>query len=395
MVMPAKQETSRARLRNWLFTGGKSSVTRTFLLLGGSVTLLRIFGEQLPTLADSPWKSLGHLLYCAFTVFIWVGAAVWLTSPGQRKPWEWLLFAPAMLWGSCCIPLMDRPAATLLTLPLVIRYCFGTRPALYSLLLLSVGATYEAHHFTLFTLREWWRKAYEASLSGSLATLILTLSQGIFSFGAYELALRSKEKQRQLELALHTLESYRDLELENTALQERSRLSRELHDSLGHQLTILRLESQKAVRLLQKAQTDAAALGQTLQTIVERSGEALTQLQDIVSTLRETELDGALFRAIEELVYRWPEPVHLSIVGEEPPLSCAAKLALYRAAQECLTNAYKYASGQQVTINVRVAGGLLLLRVRNGLSARQRQSGLAAATACQGYKDALKNLADT
>lgn len=87
--------------------------------------------------------------------------------------------------------------------------------------------------------------------------------------------------------------------------------------------------------------------------------------------------------------------MHLSIVGEEPPLSCAAKLALYRAAQECLTNAYKYASGQQVTINVRVAGGLLLLRVRNGLSARQRQSGLAAATACQGYKDALKNLADT
>lgn len=121
-------------------------------------------------------------------------------------------------------------------------------------------------------------QAYEASLQGSLATLILTLSQGIFSFGAYELALRSKEKQRQLELALHTLESYRDLELENTALQERSRLSRELHDPLGHQLTILRLESQKAARLLQKAQTDAAALGQTLQTIVERSGEALTQL---------------------------------------------------------------------------------------------------------------------
>lgn len=356
--------TLKTKLGAWLFTSSKSSVTHMILLLGGLVTLLRIYAQQLPTMLPFEWVFVGYLLYYLFTVVIWVGTAIYLTRVGQRKWWEWVLCIPIILWGSYAITEMDRPAAALLVLPLVIRYWWGLKPALISAVLIALGTTYEYHYFA----QDWGSKAFGVSLKDTITTLLLTLSQGVFSYGAYELALKNQEKQQQLEFALYTLESYRNLEIENTTLQERSRLSRELHDSLGHQLTILRLESQKAARLLQKSAADPALVSQSLNMIVERSGEAFSQLQDIVSTLRETELDGTLFQAIEQLTKNWPEQVQLNFVGKEPHLSSAARLALYRAVQECLTNAYKYANGQKVQVELQVIEHQITVNVRNRLN---------------------------
>jgi signal transduction histidine kinase len=182
---------------------------------------------------------------------------------------------------------------------------------------------------------------------------------------ALELMLRNEEKKFALEEALTQLQSYRGLELQHAALQERAHLSRELHDTLGHHLTVLRLEAQRARKLTQRSGLDNPEVVSALTEVVERSGQSLGQLQEIVSTLKTPQLNGTLYQALDDLVEHWPGQAELRIEGEEPELPSAHRLSVYRSLQEALTNAHKYAHGQRVHAHLRQTGDCLELNIRN------------------------------
>ncbi|HKZ78078.1 MAG TPA: sensor histidine kinase [Pyrinomonadaceae bacterium] len=149
--------------------------------------------------------------------------------------------------------------------------------------------------------------------------------------------------------------------------QERNRLAREIHDNLGHYLTVVnvqigaaqavfRQDSERALHHLSKAQT--------------LTQEGLTEVRRSVAALRASPIESRpLPEALAKLVTQWNTTrmtADLSIIGSVRPLSRQAELTLYRAAQEALTNVSKHARASQVNLVLNYASSeSVLLQVRD------------------------------
>ncbi len=189
----------------------------------------------------------------------------------------------------------------------------------------------------------------------------LVISAGVF-FSVLVSQMRLNEQRarenaeslaRQLETANHQLAEYASRVEELAATQERNRLAREIHDNLGHYLTIVNV------------QLEAARL--TLDSDPVRAMDALTKAQDLakkglnsvresVSALRVSPVENRpLEEAIAELVDETEADGLASIfqfVGNARPVESKTALALYRAVQEGLTNVCKHADASRVDVTL-------------------------------------------
>ena len=159
---------------------------------------------------------------------------------------------------------------------------------------------------------------------------------------------------------------------EQARTQERNRIARELHDILGHTLTVSLLHVQSARLTVEHDPADAArALAEA-----ERLGrECLAEVRTTVGMLRR-DADGA--RASEEpgtvplpgvdglpaLVERFRSTgadVTFTVDGDAGGLPATAGLAVFRILQEALTNAAKHAPGAPTAVRLVVGAGTVTL----------------------------------
>ena len=142
-------------------------------------------------------------------------------------------------------------------------------------------------------------------------------------------------------------EAYAGQVAELAAITERNRLARDIHDSLGHHLTAIAIQLEKATAFRQR---DPTASEQALVDARRSTQYALEDVRHSVGQLR----DGGMFSlstAIAGLVEaEHGFAVRLAISGDEARYGRPALLALYRAAQEGLTNVRKHAEAQRVTV---------------------------------------------
>jgi len=139
---------------------------------------------------------------------------------------------------------------------------------------------------------------------------------------------------------------------------ERARIARELHDVVGHSVSVMTVQASAARRLLRPQQEkEREAL-----LVVEKTGrEALAEMRRMVGVLRRPEEAPALapqpsLEQIEKLVEHTCEaglPVELRIEGEPIQLPAGVDLTAYRLVQEGLTNAIKHARAQRAEVVVR------------------------------------------
>jgi len=178
---------------------------------------------------------------------------------------------------------------------------------------------------------------------------------------------RSWESQRQTELLMAQLQDAREGEAAAAALAERGRIAGELHDVLAHALSGLAIQLQGARKL---ADAEGASAG--LRTAIGRSAdlarEGLTEARQAVGALRGDRLPSVT--QLPELVDGFRRDtgtdVRLVIEGDPRPLPAEADLALYRGAQEALTNIARYAPGAGAAVTVRYQPGRTALTVQNG-----------------------------
>ena len=285
---------------------------------------------------------------------------VWAIRPGQRSKLETIFLGVYMLAYSALISMAYQPALMLTVVPVLVRYWWSLRRTL--VFSLSLAALLM---LLIMTIPPGWSIKTADDIAVIIQTIVLQLVQGGFAYAAFELTLRREEDRAALRLALGELQQYHGLELQHAALEERTRISRELHDTLGHELTALRLEIQKAQRLTARPDD----LRDSLSRALTRSGESMSSLQSAVKALRPPVMDGTLTQAIGDLVRAWPAPVNLQQYGHELPLSAAERLAFFRCVQEGLTNALKHAPGQEVTVELQWSTAALNLSIRNPLTA--------------------------
>ena len=149
--------------------------------------------------------------------------------------------------------------------------------------------------------------------------------------------------------------------------QERNRLAREIHDSLGHYLTVINVQLEKALAF---RETRPAEAGQAVGDAKRLAGEALRDVRRSVGALRAAPdeerfvLPDALAQLVDN-VRPGPFALELQIEGPAEGFSAQASLALYRAAQEALTNVQKHAGAERVWVTLRFLPEEARLEVRD------------------------------
>jgi signal transduction histidine kinase len=157
------------------------------------------------------------------------------------------------------------------------------------------------------------------------------------------------------------------------ALAERNRLARELHDSVGHALTVTTLQAGAAARVLD---TDPAFVARALDAIAEVGRAALEDLDHVLGLLRDGG-EGARgpqpgLADLDVLLDRARATGLVVAVERQGPLAAvprAVSLEAYRIVQEALTNALRHAGQVPVTVRVTADESAVELEVTNPLGA--------------------------
>jgi signal transduction histidine kinase len=286
----------------------------------------------------------------AIALLVVITGAVGLL-PATGLQWDWLLFLVTL-----------SLLFTFLSLRLAI--CAGI--LLYIAVVLNLG-----------WLSHWqWSQVYASLLSLFPAFLFV----GLFSLFFRMLEMQKERAERllrqlevsnaELERAHAQLQDYANEVEELTIVRERTRLAREIHDTLGHYLSILNIQLETIGKLQER---DPARAAVEIAEARRVAAQSMQEVRNAVAALRPTSVAALSFaEAVKQLGNEFernaPETaLTLDLETELPPLSPDISVALYRAVQETLTNIRKHAQAGKVLVRLRYEDGTLdLLVLDNG-----------------------------
>ncbi|WP_280715926.1 sensor histidine kinase [Kitasatospora sp. MAP5-34] len=163
-----------------------------------------------------------------------------------------------------------------------------------------------------------------------------------------------------------------------TLLEERNRIARELHDVVAHHMSVISIQAQVAVHLVENP-TDE--LKENLAGIRRSAVEALTELRVVLGVLRsEDDLSEGMQHAPQPTLDRLDEllatvraaglAVTTETTGEPRPLPPGTGLSAFRIVQEALSNAMRHAPGAAVRVEIGYLPHSLTVRVTNAAPER-------------------------
>ncbi|MBL1082941.1 two-component sensor histidine kinase [Streptomyces actinomycinicus] len=158
------------------------------------------------------------------------------------------------------------------------------------------------------------------------------------------------------------------LESRTEQLLERTRIARELHDSIGHALTVAVVQAGAA-----RAAADPEFTDRALGAIEETGRAALEDLERVLGVLREAERPVSARPTLAdagrllESARASGAQVDAEVTGPVEAVPGPVSREGYRILQETLTNVLRHAGAVPVRVRVAVAGGMLCLEVRNPL----------------------------
>lgn len=188
--------------------------------------------------------------------------------------------------------------------------------------------------------------------------------------------LRAKRREKEIEELLGALSrshrhlrDYAERVEALTIVEERNRISGELHDAIGHRLTASIVQIEGALHLIRQRKTQQAAT--MLGNVHGQLHEGLHELRDTFHTLRTPKVTGSnLTLMLQRLADGFSTPEHTKVHTQLPEalpssLSGNQSMTIYRAAQEALTNTAKHAQARNVWIALDSRRDRLILTVRN------------------------------
>ncbi|NPV76009.1 MAG: sensor histidine kinase [Anaerolineae bacterium] len=211
------------------------------------------------------------------------------------------------------------------------------------------------------------------------------LAGQVFIIAFVQMAVNEERARKEVEKLVKNL-SEANLQLREyadqietlTLTQERARLAREIHDGLGHYLTTINMQLQAAMAIIHRDKKRALV---TLTNAQMMTKEALAEVRRSVFELRETtEYSESVIDKIRKLTENSkllniiPE---FEVLGEPRHLRPAVELALYRVAQEGISNIYKHAGASKLWVTLDFSDlDAVLLEIRdNGVGSVQFDEG--------------------
>jgi signal transduction histidine kinase len=200
----------------------------------------------------------------------------------------------------------------------------------------------------------------------------LASSAPLLLAAAAMLVAESTRKRTEAVAALDaTQEAMAESVREQSAMEERARIARELHDIVAHHLSVIAVQSEAARLTSPRLSKDARG---RFEAIAVTAREALNETRRLLGVLRE-DVEGEADRSpqpglesLNDLVDTARDAganVRLILQGKVPELPAGIDLAAYRIVQEALTNARRHAPGADVDVEVSYGEDELRLRVRD------------------------------
>jgi signal transduction histidine kinase len=218
------------------------------------------------------------------------------------------------------------------------------------------------------------------TLSDTILAVMLSALLAVAPTALGLLAASRRELSRRLDELAAGRERERALAQEQAVVRERTRLAREMHDTVAHHLSLIAVQSGALEVTAQGPQARAAA-----GAVRELSRDALDELRRMVGLLRLSVTsggdlaEGPGLAGIPALVAAAGPGTHGELAGmpdgpdgDAPPAD--VQHAAYRIVQEALTNVRKHAPGARTRVLVRRGGGMLLVEVHNGPGAQTGQT---------------------
>ncbi|NUW32034.1 sensor histidine kinase [Nonomuraea sp. SMC257] len=233
-------------------------------------------------------------------------------------------------------------------LPFTAYFAFGRRVAI-ALAAVCLGLL--VAWFSIAAPGWYLNAAYVSDLLMFVLGLVLAVAMAAVAVGEQESRTRLEHALHEVAESHTRLSRYAERVAELTAAEERNRVAREIHDSLGHHLTAAAVQMEKAEAFLDR---DRPTAERALADARTSAARALEEVRHSVRALRGEAGPFRLSEALAELVrlLDGARPhVTLETAGDEAGYDAAALRALYRAAQEALTNALRHAAAGRVTVS--------------------------------------------
>jgi len=264
-----------------------------------------------------------------------VGMA-WAERERARRPW----LLSVMLWTQLALGLLEvwisASESILILMPTISAALLfrSSRTALLVVAFMCAMVALSAHH------------------GGQPALVVAQRCVSFLAAGTFVFVFAGLvNRERLARLQLH---DYAARIEELATANERNRIAREIHDSVGHCLTATHVQIEAARALVIK---DAARALECLTQAQSLAREGLDEVRRSVQLLRSGPFEGRPFAAavaglVDECRAGGVEVV-LAIDGTARPLSPAVEFTLYRAAQEALTNVRKHAQAAHADVRLR------------------------------------------
>jgi len=336
--------------------GVRGSLAIAAVVVDGIASTLVLATSDMVAQGTPPWLP-GFL--AASAVFLALGAAFpWTVRIGELRYLTALAGAAlACLWWS-------RGASDLAPLPVVsiIGLMYRRRWVILAAALYAAAVVAIIWHF--------WGAGMV------VAPTVAFVAAAVFVIAFTEVAVGEKRAREELAVAHQQLATYAQRVELLATIEERNRLARELHDSLGHYLSVIHVQIEAARSLLER---DPARAAQALVTSERLTREGLDDVRRSVAALRAPHTQQPLADAVGELVREHAATgvaTELEVIGTPRTASPPVELALYRAAQEALTNSRKHAQASRVRIELTFEPDRIRLSVEDdGRGAADPQGG--------------------
>lgn len=191
-----------------------------------------------------------------------------------------------------------------------------------------------------------WRAASEASLN-YLAAFAFTTAFTLITKNALNAREREEKLRRELETANEKLRAAAAQTEELATTRERNRVAREIHDGVGHYLTVIKTQLDVAAAL---CTTDMPRARANVEKAAKLTTEALDDVRRSVGSLRTDAARLPLADSLRQLAAVGEPAATVTIEGTPRPLASAVEHALFRTAQEALTNVRKHAGATNALV---------------------------------------------
>ena len=192
--------------------------------------------------------------------------------------------------------------------------------------------------------------------------------------------------------SLRRMDQARTAELALARVDERNRLARELHDSLGHNLLACSIQLRNATA---QQHRDPEATSRAIDLAGRAVAEALADTRLSVDNIRADSAGFSLEQALPDLVERAAPTsmtVDVDLQGDYKSLDQLTQITLYRVAQEALTNIVRHANAGAASIQATVTGASAVLEISDDGDGFDLGSATGSGSGLQSIKERMSRI---